>query len=154
MTAKGVKFVLKSEDFGMDVLQKSTTRPTETPNILRITEQRLRHWSKRFTVKQLDANEERAIKYARTSSPRPFPIQPTPSARNAKGWVRRLRLPDARHQAQRLAPQFQQLQQAMERRRVSLQDNPMGIQPEQVLVLETIGSIEKLCQRNSKSRRT
>ena len=54
----------------------------------------------------------------------------------------RLRLPDARQQGQRLAPQFQQLQQAMEQRRLSLRDNPLGIQPEQVLMLETIGSID------------
>ena len=41
-----------------------------------------------------------------------------------------------------LNPQFQQLQQAMERRRLLLQGNALGIQPEQVLVLETVGSID------------
>ena len=71
-----------------------------------------------------------------------FPNSTHAERTKRQGFGARLRLPDARHQAQRLAPQFQQLQQAMERRRVSLQDNPLGIQPEQVLVLETIGSIE------------
>ena len=53
-----------------------------------------------------------------------------------------LRLPNANQQYQRLTPQFQRLQQAMEQRRLALQDNPFGIQPEQVLVIETIGSIK------------
>ena len=71
-----------------------------------------------------------------------FP-DPTHAERTKRqGFGARLRLPDASQQGQRLAPQFQQLQQAMERRRISLQDNPLGIQPEQVLILETIGSIE------------
>ena len=30
----------------------------------------------------------------------------------------------------------------MEKRRIALQDNPLGLLPEQALVLETIGSIE------------
>ena len=39
-------------------------------------------------------------------------------------------------------PQFIRLQEAMEQQRIALQGNPLGLQPEQVLVLETIGTIE------------
>ena len=58
-----------------------------------------------------------------------------PRGRNA------IRKPEHGVQAQRLVPQFRQLRVAMEQKRVSLQDNPLGIEPEQVLVLETYGSI-------------
>ena len=51
-------------------------------------------------------------------------------------------IPDAARQAQRLTPQFERLQEAMDKQRLALQDNPVGLQPEQVLVLETVGSIE------------
>jgi hypothetical protein len=54
----------------------------------------------------------------------------------------RLHLPDARDQGQRLAPQLLRLQRAMENRRLALKDSSLGLQPEQALVLETIGPIE------------
>ena len=54
---------------------------------------------------------------------------------------KKLRLPDAVQQARRLEMQFPVLQQAMEKQRLALQDNPLGLQPELALVLETIGSI-------------
>ena len=44
-------------------------------------------------------------------------------------------------QVERLTPQFQRLQDAMEQRRVTLQDNPLGLQPELALVLEIVGSV-------------
>lgn len=75
----------------------------------------------------------------------PLLIFPEPSrAERAKrhGGGGKCRFPDASQQAGRLAPQFQRLQQAMDRQRLALQDNPFGLQPEQVLVLETIGPIQ------------
>ena len=51
-------------------------------------------------------------------------------------------IPDTTRQAIRLMPQFKRLQEAMEQQRIALQGNPVGLQPEQVLVLETIGTIE------------
>ena len=70
-----------------------------------------------------------------------FP-EPTHAERSRRGGGGgRLRIPEAGKQAQRLAPQFNRLQDAMEQKRVALQNNTLGIQPEQVLVLETIGSI-------------
>ena len=58
-----------------------------------------------------------------------------------KGGGGRPRVPGAHRQYERLAPQFSRLQAAMDQRRVALQDNTLGIQPEEVLVLETVGSI-------------
>jgi len=51
-------------------------------------------------------------------------------------------IPDAQRQSERLAPQFQRLQQAMDRQRLALQGSSLGIQPEQALVIETIGPID------------
>ena len=69
----------------------------------------------------------------------PEPIHGERAGRSGRG--RRPRIPEAGRQAQRLAPQLHRLQVAMEQRRVALQNNTLGIQPEQVLVLETVGSI-------------
>ena len=51
------------------------------------------------------------------------------------------KLPGAIRQAERITPQFQRLHEAMEHQRVTLQNNPLGIQPELALVLETVGSV-------------
>ena len=47
--------------------------------------------------------------------------------------------PEPREQGRRLTPQFQRLQNVLDNKRILLQDNAFGLQPEQVLVLETIG---------------
>ena len=76
---------------------------------------------------------------------RPLLIFPEPGrAERTKrqGFGGRIRTPNVGQQAERLTPQFQRLQDAMEQKRAALQDNTFGIQPEQVLVLETVGSIE------------
>ena len=52
------------------------------------------------------------------------------------------RRPDLQRQSERLSPILQSLQEAYERRALELQANMDGIDPEQVLVLETIGSIQ------------
>lgn len=73
----------------------------------------------------------------------PLLIFPEPArAERAKrhGGGQPPRIPDAQMQAERLAPQFQRLQEAMDSHRMALQNNSFGLQPEQVLVLETIGS--------------
>ena len=71
-----------------------------------------------------------------------FP-EPTHAERTRRfGGGGQVRTPDASRQAKRLVPQFQRLQEAMEQKRLALQDNPLGLQPEQVLVLETIGSVQ------------
>ena len=70
--------------------------------------------------------------------PRPIP------AERAKrgGGPNKINLPRPSDQARRLTPQFQRLQEALDRQSFALRDNPLGLQPEQVLVLETIGSID------------
>ena len=76
----------------------------------------------------------------------PLLIFPEPArAEKARryGGGRPARIPDAQRQAERLVPQFQRLQQAMDRHRLALQNNSLGLQPEQALVLETIGSVDR-----------
>ena len=70
----------------------------------------------------------------------PTPARAERAARN--GFPSGGRRPGSADQARRLVPQFSRLQEAMDGKRVALQDNPFGIQPEQVLVLETVGSIQ------------
>jgi hypothetical protein len=54
----------------------------------------------------------------------------------------RIRYPDASRQMARLTPQFRRLQQAFRSRRAELVAAPIGIEPEKVLVIETIGDVE------------
>ena len=71
-----------------------------------------------------------------------FP-RPIPAERARRGWGRdRINRPRPSDQARRLTPQFQRLQEALDRQSFVLRDNPLGLQPEQVLVPETIGSID------------
>ncbi len=75
----------------------------------------------------------------------PLLVFPEPThAERAKrfGGGGKIKTPSAAGQAKRLVPEFQRLQDAMENQRLALQDNPLGIQPEQAVVLETIGSIQ------------
>ena len=67
---------------------------------------------------------------------------PTERARRPSG-IGTIRSPDRARQGQRLTPQFQRLQDALARRSIALQDNPLGIQPEMVLVIETVGSVSR-----------
>ena len=73
----------------------------------------------------------------------PLLIFPNPSRSERarlRGGGGRPRIPDHARQAERLAPQFANLQSAMDGRRAELRDNPLGIQPEKTLVLETVGT--------------
>ena len=58
------------------------------------------------------------------------------------GGGAKISVPAARRQANRLRPQFQRLQKAMIQQRAILQSSTLGLQPEQVLVMETIGPIQ------------
>ena len=75
----------------------------------------------------------------------PLLIFPEPAhAKRVKrhGGGGKIRFPDACRQAERLVPQFQRLQQAIDQQRLALQNSALGIQPELALVLETIGPIK------------
>ena len=52
-------------------------------------------------------------------------------------------LPSPRRQAERLAPQFEHLQQTLEERRARLQMEARDLVPEEVVVLETVGTVEE-----------
>lgn len=63
-------------------------------------------------------------------------------ARRFGGGERPIR-PGAREQGERLAPDFRRLQEAMENRRITIQESSLGIEPEMVLVLEVVGTVEE-----------
>ena len=76
---------------------------------------------------------------------RPLLLFPTPqSADRTKQTPQfgRVHKPNVTRQGQRLSPMFNQLQAAFETRRVEIQQNTAGIDPEQVLVIETIGNVD------------
>ena len=62
--------------------------------------------------------------------------------RGGGGGGKKIQYPNADRQSARLAPKLQRLSEALENRRIALQNNPHGIEPEQVLVLETVGTIK------------
>ncbi len=75
----------------------------------------------------------------------PILLFPTPGRAERErrfGGGGRLKRPSARRQGERLAPQFQRLQEALAHRRAELQGSSLGIEPEQVLVLKTVGTVE------------
>ena len=75
----------------------------------------------------------------------PILVFPTPApAERARryGGGGPSRRPDAGRQGERLAPQFRRLEEALANRRMALQGSSLGIVPEQVLVLETVGPVE------------
>jgi hypothetical protein len=71
-----------------------------------------------------------------------FPSPETASKTPGHGFGGNLNRPSAQRQGQRLNPIFQQLQNSFNARSVELQQTPTGIDPEQVLVIETVGNVE------------
>ena len=60
--------------------------------------------------------------------------------------------PSVSRQWERLSPIFQQLQESFNERCAELQRTPTGIDPEQALVIETIGSVEDFANAVKKVR--
>jgi hypothetical protein len=78
-------------------------------------------------------------------SERPLLLFPTPevtSKSNLGGGGGRFHLPSHQRQGERLSPKFNQLQDSFRTRNVEIQQTVAGIDAEQVLVIETIGSVE------------
>jgi len=71
-----------------------------------------------------------------------FPTPETASRSTLGGGGGRVRRPTPQRQWERLSPVFSQLQNAFDARRIEIQQSAAGIIPEQVLVIETVGSIE------------
>ncbi len=72
-----------------------------------------------------------------------FPSPEVASKTSGHGFGGNLNRPSVQRQGQRLNPVFQQLQNSFIARSVELQQTPAGIDPEQVLVIETVGNIEE-----------
>jgi hypothetical protein len=76
---------------------------------------------------------------------RPLLLFPTPDiaprSRRSSGFPS-IRKPSVDRQWDRLSPQFQQLQNAFAEQRARLRQNAAEIEPEQALVIETIGSVQ------------
>ena len=77
---------------------------------------------------------------------RPLLILPNPGEpaerRRRGGGGGRFNLPSRERQAERLTPRFARLQQALEARRARLRVEASGLVPEEVVVLETVGTID------------
>ncbi len=58
------------------------------------------------------------------------------------GGPSHIRTPGARRQGERLDPEFRRLAEVVRDRNMELRDNPVGVLPDQVLVLETVGSVD------------
>lgn len=76
----------------------------------------------------------------------PILLFPKPSsadrAKRSRGGRRPIR-PGFREQRKRLTPDFQRLQDAIENRRMGIQESSLGVEPEMVLVLEVVGTVER-----------
>src|SRR5438034_11302225 len=75
---------------------------------------------------------------------RPLLIFPEPAkvAKSRKfGGPPNLRLPSGEQQKRRLRPKIARLKRDFETRYAELRQDPAGVEPEQVLVLEVVGSI-------------
>ena len=78
---------------------------------------------------------------------RPLLILPSPGEpvirRKKGGGGGQFRRPSAERQAERLSPQFERLQQTLEERRTRLQMEARDLVPEEVVVLETVGTVDE-----------
>lgn len=70
----------------------------------------------------------------------PAPTEPAKRGKK-KGGGGRPHLPSRDRQAERLAPRFTVLQEALAARRARLSTEASGVVPEEVIVLETVGSV-------------
>jgi hypothetical protein len=71
-----------------------------------------------------------------------FPGKADASRSSKGGGPTAYNLPSSARQGQRLTLKFTQLQNALHQRAIELQQTAAGIEPEQALVIETIGSVE------------
>lgn len=71
----------------------------------------------------------------------PNPGAPVPRLRR-RGFPGNLHIPSRERQRERLTPQFRRLQETFEKRLARLQTESTGIVPEEVVVLQTVGSVE------------
>ena len=77
---------------------------------------------------------------------RPILIFPTPATTHRHkmtgGPGRPTHRPSPHDQTRRILPQVASVERAFEERRVELRENPFGVEPEKVLVFETVGTVD------------
>lgn len=71
-----------------------------------------------------------------------FPDKEVANRSKLGGFSGNYSTPSSTRQGQRLSPQFQQLFASLNAQRIEVQQSTTGLDPEQVLVFETIGSVE------------
>jgi len=81
-----------------------------------------------------------------------FPEPESASRTKGSGGPGRYHYPSHDAQGNRLSPIFHNLQAAFQQRNVEIQQSTAGIDPEQVLVIETIGSVENFANAVKKIR--
>lgn len=75
----------------------------------------------------------------------PKPGQPVPRVKR-RGFPSNIKRPTRERQGQRLAPRFEALQEAIEAHRARFQMDAQGLVPEDVVVLETVGPVDRFVQ--------
>ena len=71
-----------------------------------------------------------------------FPVPDVSSRSNLRGGGGNVHFPSHQKQGKRLIPKFENLQRVFNERRAEILQTAVGTDPEQVIVIETIGSIE------------
>jgi hypothetical protein len=71
----------------------------------------------------------------------PAPTKPGERGKRYGGGAK-IHRPSGGRQSERLGPKFQELADAMEKRRLAIRATASGASPEEVIVLETVGPIE------------
>jgi len=79
-----------------------------------------------------------------------FPSKEIANRSKLSGGPGNYNIPSSARQGQRLSPQFRQLFDSINARRITVQQSTTGIDPEQVLVFETIGGVEDFANAVSK----
>lgn len=79
-----------------------------------------------------------------------FPSRELATRTKQSSFSKNFSTPTAERQGQRLSPKFQQLFDCLDAQKISAQQSTDGIDPEQVLVFETIGSVEDFAKTVSK----
>jgi hypothetical protein len=79
-----------------------------------------------------------------------FPSREQASRSKLNGFGGKYHIPSPERQGERLTPKFQYLFDALEQRRIEIQQTPAGIDPEEVLVFETAGTVEDFSKAVSK----
>ncbi|HVA49148.1 MAG TPA: S8 family peptidase [Pirellulales bacterium] len=79
-----------------------------------------------------------------------FPRPQTADRDKGRGGAPDIHRPSVGRQGERIGPKLDSLQQAFEARAVEVRQSPSGIDPEQVLVIETVGSVDDFAKAVAK----